>query len=176
MRCKRGQHSKGATNWIMTHEGQIWAGDLASKVTPGSRSGLHSRLIILSLQSGRPALAGPHMHAHTSKHVHFSLSGLSLFGLLTGQGVVLIDWLKRRKHGLWAPSPLYSPTFQSGVIDVQVTVPDLSCDCESLLFCTVTSLTWVHSSTTVFFLKTDSSWTVGGNIPPSSRMCLSRET
>lgn len=65
MRCKGGQHSKGATNWIMTHEGQIWAGDLASKVTPGSRSVLHSRLVILSLQSGTPALAGPHTHAHT---------------------------------------------------------------------------------------------------------------
>lgn len=65
MRCKRGQHSKGATNWIMTHEGQIWAGDLAPEVTPGSRSVLHSRLIILALQSGTPAHAGPHMLAHT---------------------------------------------------------------------------------------------------------------
>lgn len=74
MRCKRGQHSKGATNWIMTHEGQIWVGDLASKVTAGSRSVLHSRLIILSLQSGTPALTGPHTHAHTYKHVHLSVS------------------------------------------------------------------------------------------------------
>lgn len=113
------------------------------------------------------------------KHVHFSLSGLRLCALLTS-GVVLIDWLRRRKQGLWAPLPLHSPTFQSGVIDGPLTVPDLSCDWDSLLFCTVTSLTWLHSSTTVFFffsflLKTDSSWTVGGNIPPSSRMCLSEK-
>lgn len=98
MRCKRGQHSKGATNWIMTHEGQIWAGDLAPKVTPGSRSVLHSRLIILALLSGAPALAGPHMHAHTSKHAHFSLSGLGLFFLVTHEEVVLIDWIRGRKE------------------------------------------------------------------------------
>lgn len=82
----------------MTHEGQIWAGDLASEVTPGSRSVLHSRLVILSLQSGTPALTGPHMHAHTSEHVHLSLSRLRLFALLTKEGVVLIDWMKRRKQ------------------------------------------------------------------------------
>lgn len=147
MRCKRGQHSKGATNWIMTHEGQIWAGDLASKVTPGSRSVLHSRLIILSLQSGTPALTGPHMHAHTYEHVHLSFSGLSLFALLTNEGVVLIDWIRRRKQWHWAPSPLYSPTFhsfESGLTDVQVTVADLSCDYM------VTSFTWLHSYTTGF--------------------------
>lgn len=123
----------------MTHEGQIWAGDLASKVAPGSRSVLHSRLVILSLQSGTPALTGPHMHAHTQKHAHFSLSGLSLFALLTNEGVVLIDRIRRRKQRLWAPAG-----------HVQVTVPDLSCDCESLLLCMVTSLTWVHPDTTVF--------------------------
>lgn len=82
----------------MTHEGQIWAGDLASKVTPGSRSVLHTRLLILSLQSGRPALTGPHMHAHSYEHVHLSLSGLRLFALLPNEGVVLIEWIKRRKQ------------------------------------------------------------------------------
>lgn len=153
MRCKRGQHSKGATNWIMTHEGQIWAGDLASKVTPGSRSVLHSRLLILSLQSGTPALTGPHMHAHTYEHVHLSLSGLRLFAFLTNGGVVLIDWIERRKQRHRAPSSLHCPTFhslESGLTDVQVAVADLSCDCESRLLCTGTSLTWLHSYTTGF--------------------------
>lgn len=162
MRCKRGQHSKGATNWIMTHEGQIWAGDLAPKVAKGSRSVLHSRLIILSLQSGTPALTGPHMHAHTEKHVLFSLSGLSLFALLTNEAVALMDRIKRRKQRRrrFILQPFHG--FKSGLIDVQVRVADLSCDWESLLLCMVASLTWVHSCTTVFFQRLTAAGLWGG--------------
>lgn len=69
-RCIRGQHSRGVTNWIMTHEGQIWARDLASKVTLGSRSVLHSRPVILSLMSGTLAFTVQHIHPHMNKNTH----------------------------------------------------------------------------------------------------------
>ncbi len=99
MRCIRGQHSKGATNWIMTHEGQIWARDLASKVALGSRSVLHSRLLILSLQSGTPAFAAPHMHAHT--HITMCTSHILCAEFLCPSRLrvqpVVIDWIKRLK-------------------------------------------------------------------------------
>lgn len=132
MRCIRGQHSKGATNWIMTHEGQIWARDLDSKVTPGSRSVLHSRLIILSPQSGTPALTAPHIHAHTHINMYTAciVCAESLCPPHQQAQVALMDWIKRlkinasrpplapaqlfltqRKHGLWVPSPLHSLTF-----------------------------------------------------------------
>lgn len=133
MRCIRGQHSKGATNWIMTHERQIWARDLASKVALGSRSVLHSRLLILSLQSGTPAFTAPHMHAHT--HINTHTSRIPCAGSQCPsrqpEQVVVIDWIKRlkintcllgpsappllflskRKLGLRVPSPLNSLTF-----------------------------------------------------------------
>lgn len=133
MRCIRGQHSKGATNWIMTHEGQIWAGDLASKVAMGSRSVLHSRLLILSRQTGTPAFAAPHTHAHTHMNMYTThvLCAESQCPSRQRAQVVVIDWIKRlkinacllapstppplglaeRKSGLRAPSPLNTLTF-----------------------------------------------------------------
>lgn len=76
-RCIRGQHSKGVTNWIMTHEGQIWARDLASKVTLRSRSVLHSSLLILSLPSGTPAFTALRVHARTHIKMYNSRSAVS---------------------------------------------------------------------------------------------------
>lgn len=133
MRCIRGQHSKGATNWIMTHEGQIWAGDLASKVAMGSRSVLHSRLLILSRQTGTPAFAAPHTHAHTHMNTYTShvLCAKSQCPSRQRAQVVVIDWIKRLKINACLLAPKYSTSsrpcgekvWTSGALSTQY--PDL---------------------------------------------------